>query len=300
MNSSSSNRRWLPAIAVLLVPMLVGSGSAATAENGPASSGTLTSESGNPRIDPIIRHPRSDKEKKKRERKEKAVPQDARVPAGGGEASDERERVSRQVSGPSGPTRMESWYERHAREVARRVPEGGSAGSRGSVVRRSVFQDYGNARVRAAYALVQASPNQAGPWIEFGNALARVNEPKDAQRAYREALRVDPDSSVAWNNICGVHLSEYEDEQALEACKRAISADRRNALAYYNTGIAYDRLGKLDPALDHYQRAFVLDRSLKDPKVNPNIVNNRHMQVLKLRLYQDQGGSLSLPLQREE
>ena len=77
----------------------------------------------------------------------------------------------------------------------------------------------------------------------------------------------------------------------------------RPDLVLYDAGIdpyKGDRLGKLDPALDHYQRAFVLDRSLKDPKVNPNIVNNRHMQVLKLRLYQDQGGSLSLPLQREE
>ena len=44
------------------------------------------------------------------------------------------------------------------------------------------------------------------------------------------------------------------------------------------------------------RRALVLDPSLADPRKNPQVVNNENLMAVKLLIYQNQAGSLGLPL----
>jgi hypothetical protein len=40
-----------------------------------------------------------------------------------------------------------------------------------------------------------------------------------------------------------------------------------------------------------------MDPSLRDPTINPNIINNRHLRLILLEIYLDSGGATVLPLQ---
>jgi tetratricopeptide (TPR) repeat protein len=159
------------------------------------------------------------------------------------------------------------------------------------------FSDLPEADVRALRKALRERPDRVGLWIDLGNAYARLYHSDEALAAYDRALALDPDSTVAWSNKGGVLLSVYKDKEAVAAFEEALRTDFYDAMAHYNLGVAHDRLNHYDEAIHHYQIALTLEPDLKVPSVNPNIVNNRHTQVLRLRLYRDAGGALSLPLQ---
>ena len=140
----------------------------------------------------------------------------------------------------------------------------------------------------------------AGLWIDLGNAYARLYHREEALAAYDKALALDPDSTTAWSIKGGVLLSAYRDKEAVAAFEEALLVDFYDAMAHYNLGVAHDRLRHYDEAIYHYQVALTLDPTLKNPSVNPNIVNNDHVQILRLRLYRDAGGALALPLRPGE
>jgi Flp pilus assembly protein TadD len=148
--------------------------------------------------------------------------------------------------------------------------------------------------------VVREEPGNAGAWVELGNAYSRRGRNDAAETALRTAVEIDPGHSGAWNNLGSVHLQTGRDEEALEAFERAVAVDKSNAVAYYNLGIALERADRLEEALDSYEHALVLDPDLRLPSENPNIVNNRHLMVLLLRLYQRGGGSTVLSLQPGE
>jgi len=158
------------------------------------------------------------------------------------------------------------------------------------------FSDLDDPYVRPLRKALHERPDSIALWIDLGNAYARLHHSEEALAAYDRALALDPDSTAAWGNRGGVLLSVYRDKEAVAAFEEAVRTDFYDAMAHYNLGVAHDRLGDYDPAIHHYQLALTLDPTLKIPSVNPNIVNNRHVQVLQLRLYRDAGGALTLPL----
>ena len=55
---------------------------------------------------------------------------------------------------------------------------------------------------RAAYQIAAATwPDHAVAWIGVGNSAHALGDVSGAEGAFREALRVDPVSAVAWNNL---------------------------------------------------------------------------------------------------
>ena len=137
-------------------------------------------------------------------------------------------------------------------------------------------------------------PDDPVVWVELGNAYAARGRNDAAAEAYRRALKADSRCSQAWNNLGSVRLQTYEDDKAASAFRRAIKADPGNAEAHYNLGIALERMGRTDEALDSYEKALLIDPSLRLASVNPNIVNNEHLETLLLRIYLRSGGSTIL------
>ena len=83
---------------------------------------------------------------------------------------------------------------------------------------------------------------------------------------------------------------------AESAFKKALAINPAHALAHYNLGAVYDADKKYDEAIEEYRRALVLDPGLADPRKNPQVVNNEYLLAVKLTIYENQAGSLGLPL----
>jgi tetratricopeptide (TPR) repeat protein len=138
-----------------------------------------------------------------------------------------------------------------------------------------------------------ASPQQLAA---FGSFIAQNGLVDDALAYYDVAVRLEPNDPVMLVNHGSLFLQKGELSAAASMFSRALGIDPNNAVAHYNLGATFDRMNKYDDAVFEYKTALTLDPSLGDPSVNPQAANNDLMLAVRLMLYQEQAGSLSVPL----
>ena len=131
---------------------------------------------------------------------------------------------------------------------------------------------------------------------DFSVYLAKRGMPKVAIVFQEYGLKLDPKNTTLWLNLGTIKENTGDLGPAADAFKKAIELDAGNAAAHYSLGSVYDAQKHYDAALEEYRRALVLDPSLADPRKNPQVVNNENLMAVKLQIYQNQAGSLGLPL----
>jgi tetratricopeptide (TPR) repeat protein len=139
----------------------------------------------------------------------------------------------------------------------------------------------------------EATPTQLAA---FGNFLAQSGMKRVALEYYAAALSVEQDDPLLWLNVGTLHRQLREFDQARGAYGQALSLDPNNAFAHYNMGAVLDEMGDYDQSIEEYRIALTLDPSLGDPATNPQAANNERLLAVKLMLYDEQTGSLGLPL----
>jgi tetratricopeptide (TPR) repeat protein len=99
-------------------------------------------------------------------------------------------------------------------------------------------------------------------WAGFVQALR--GEHSDAVRSYSEALRLNPNHTLAYNNrgLSYLHLERYD--RALNDLNEVIRRDRQNAEAYLYRGAAEQRLEMPDRAERSFKAALRYDPELAD------------------------------------
>jgi len=112
--------------------------------------------------------------------------------------------------------------------------------------RRLVFQNYANAYFAVADGLSQSGFNAAaadyyktglffyeadGAYINLGLAYYRIGNLAEAEKAWADAIRYNPSSSVAYSNMAFVYLSRNEKLKAREYAQKALNLDPKNATA---------------------------------------------------------------------
>jgi tetratricopeptide (TPR) repeat protein len=132
---------------------------------------------------------------------------------------------------------------------------------------------------------------------EVGNQLLLHGRRLDAETQFARAVKIDPESAAAWNNLGVVRLALDKNTEAATAYKKALKIQPNYALAWYNLGVALDRMDRYDEALQAYERAFVLDPGLLEVKKNPQIVANSKLAAVMSQTYLDRGGTVVFPLQ---
>ncbi len=139
----------------------------------------------------------------------------------------------------------------------------------------------------------RATPAQVN---DFAAYLAKRGMPKVAAGFQEYAVKLDETNPTLWLNLGTIRRTAGSNGPAETAYKKTIALDPGNALAHYNLGSLYDTQKKYDEAIEEYRRALVLDPDLADPRKNPQVVNNENLLAVKLEIYQNQAGSLGLPL----
>jgi Flp pilus assembly protein TadD len=152
--------------------------------------------------------------------------------------------------------------------------------------------------IKAYTVRVAADPDNAGLHNNLGNAYVHENRMKEAVRSFRTAARLDDTSPVPWNNLGTTYRKLGKRQAAEHALRKALNLDPRYALAWYNLGTLYDDAGDYDKAIELYLKALALRPELADVKVNPQVVENRNLTVIKLRHFLEESGNIALPLDR--
>jgi tetratricopeptide (TPR) repeat protein len=95
-------------------------------------------------------------------------------------------------------------------------------------------------------------------WLEEGNTLSGLMRYEESLAAYEQAIRLDPNYAVAYNNKGTALYGLKRYEEALEAYEQTLRLDPNYAFAYHNKGIALHELNRKEEA----QRAFKKARQL--------------------------------------
>lgn len=122
-----------------------------------------------------------------------------------------------------------------------------------------------NTHLKLANRLVGLEPQLALNWSRLGYALTLDKSYKEAQRVFRHAVKLQPDSARFWNNLGFILATSNELlDQAEDACLTALSLNPYMAGAWDSLGLTHLRMGLPERALQEFQKAVALDPELLD------------------------------------
>jgi len=135
---------------------------------------------------------------------------------------------------------------------------------------RDEFQRYEEAE--SAYReAIRSDPQYTSPWNALGLLLTdHLGRYEEAELAFRKAIEVDPQNAVSWHNLgylLGHHLGRYEEAEF--ACRKAIEIDPGDAMTWNNLGnVLADQIGEWQEAQWAYEKALEVDPSFDWPRLN--------------------------------
>jgi tetratricopeptide (TPR) repeat protein len=116
--------------------------------------------------------------------------------------------------------------------------------------------------------VTSTNPRHAEAWVLGGNCARELGHPQDAVKAYQQALSIQPDCELAYENLGVAYLRLEQFEQAVAASQHAIRLNPSLPYPYSNIGVAYARLGHHKKAIEFYRRALQIQPNLVDTLVN--------------------------------
>ncbi|MDO9537874.1 MAG: tetratricopeptide repeat protein [Thermoplasmata archaeon] len=97
--------------------------------------------------------------------------------------------------------------------------------------------------------------------ITEGNEHYRKGRLGEAIKAYNQALQIDPDNPIAWNNKGLILAVAGNYGEALKCHKKAVELDPKHVDATSNVGMTYAKLNNFEDALIWYDKALKLNSS---------------------------------------
>ncbi len=122
-------------------------------------------------------------------------------------------------------------------------------------------------------AIEKYRPKQPEYYLDFADALQSAGRQEMATAAYRDAVRMDPKSSVALQKLGTALRRSARNDNAVSVLEQAVSLAPSRAIAWHELGLAYQALGKTTDALTAIRKAITLDPDL--PEAHNNLGNIR-------------------------
>jgi predicted O-linked N-acetylglucosamine transferase (SPINDLY family) len=130
-----------------------------------------------------------------------------------------------------------------------------------------------------------ATPPAADPriarMISQGAALHRAGRLADAERIYRDVLRIQPDHVAALNLMAAICIERGQREEVVSLLDRSLGIDPRQVEVAVELGNAQHELGRHGDALASYDRALALKPDHAEAFVN------RGVALQELQRYDD-------------
>ena len=82
---------------------------------------------------------------------------------------------------------------------------------------------------------------------------------RDRLTLYEKTVKTAPQSARVYNNLCEAYANRGRVDEAIAACKQALSIKSPYAEAHYNLGVTLYKKGRLDEAIDEYLRAISVE-----------------------------------------
>ncbi|MFN2387930.1 MAG: tetratricopeptide repeat protein [Thermoanaerobaculia bacterium] len=130
-------------------------------------------------------------------------------------------------------------------------------------------------RILAQERLVAADPESASLRNDFGNLLAERRFSEQAREQYEKALELDREEFLAAYNLGLLHEAEGKTVRAMAAYKKSIARKPGFPHSHFRLGRLYEKRGWEKSAVSEYAKALRLDPGMRDPRINPLIIDSR-------------------------
>jgi tetratricopeptide (TPR) repeat protein len=103
-------------------------------------------------------------------------------------------------------------------------------------------------------------------WDNLGICYRKTGDLENAEKAYRESLKLDPSGETALQNLPVVYMIQKKDDEAIAAYNNILKHHPKNPEAYYGMGLVYFQ-NKLDMAnaLQNMCKAYNIYIEMKSP-----------------------------------
>lgn len=108
---------------------------------------------------------------------------------------------------------------------------------------------------------ISLNPNYSVAHNNLGNALYKLNDPEGAAASYQTAIDLKPNWAQPYINLAGMRYQARRLDEAEALYRKAISLDGGYAIAFNNLGSIYFERGGTELAVDFYQKAVTADPS---------------------------------------
>lgn len=122
-------------------------------------------------------------------------------------------------------------------------------------------------------AYKNASDDSYDVWNKRGIAYQMLYDLKDAERCYKQCLRLKPDHSWALNNLGTVYDAQGDFRKSEALYRKALALEPASARIAANLGTSLMIQNKYQEGADVYKRALKLDPDIFDADEGPIAVN---------------------------
>ncbi len=154
-----------------------------------------------------------------------------------------------------------------------------------------------DAQIQRTLRDLRANPHSATLHNVLGQLLRQKGFPKDAELEFERAVDDDPRFYPAWYNLGLLRQARGDYTGARFAFHRAVHYKPGHAVALFQLGLMEEQRQNTDAAIDYYARAFAINHSLLDVRVNPRILDSKLIDLALLRLYPNDHSRQSLQFQ---
>ena len=117
---------------------------------------------------------------------------------------------------------------------------------------------------QAAYdTALERRPDDPALLISIGSMLSKQGRQEEALARFREALRLNPQHQTGMRNLAAVLINQKRYTEGVAAAQKMIARYPNSATAHHLAGFGLFYLNRKAEALQHYDRALVLEPNLK-------------------------------------
>ena len=142
-----------------------------------------------------------------------------------------------------------------------------------------------DAQIQQTIVALRANPRSAALHNRMGQLLRAKGFPKDAEVEFERAVDSDSHFFPAWYNLGLVRQARGDYSGASFAYHRAISYRKGFSEALFQLGLMEEQRHNTEAAVAYYAKAFTINRSLLDVRVNPRILDTKLVHLALLRAY---------------
>ncbi|NTV91742.1 MAG: tetratricopeptide repeat protein [Chlorobiaceae bacterium] len=115
---------------------------------------------------------------------------------------------------------------------------------------------------------VWKNPGDADANIKLGTAYARNRQYVEADKAFTDALALDPKLEEAYAALGAIAFNQKKYERALKYFNTYLSFSPEDSLRNYDVGNVYLQMKQYEPAIAAYRKAIATSTSFEDAYYN--------------------------------